>query len=100
MPATPPATEPSPNAGRVATAARRARQKPQDPLWVRVMLTSLALLVLTILVIVPVVSVFYEALSEGLGTYWHNLTADPDTRHAILLTLTVAPLAVLCNLVF
>jgi sulfate transport system permease protein len=75
-------------------------RKSQDPRWVRVTLTTLALLVLTVLVIVPVVSVFYEALSEGLGTYWHNLTADPDTRHAILLTLTVAPLAVLCNLVF
>jgi sulfate transport system permease protein len=47
-----------------------------------------------------VVSVFYEALSEGLGTYWRNLTGDPDTRHAILLTLTVAPLAVVCNIVF
>jgi sulfate transport system permease protein len=74
--------------------------RSQDPAWVRVTLTSLALLVLTVLVIIPVISVFYEALSEGLGTYWRNLTGDPDTRHAILLTLTVAPLAVLCNLVF
>jgi sulfate/thiosulfate transport system permease protein len=75
-------------------------KRANDPAWVRITLTTLALLVLTVLVIVPVVSVFYESLADGLGTYWRNLTGDPDTRHAILLTLTVAPLAVLCNLVF
>src|SRR5829696_7553177 len=99
----PPGTKPG---GAVAAArpvnrkSQIANRKSQDALWVRVTLTSLALLVLMVLVIIPVVSVFYEALSEGLGTYWRNLTGDPDTRHAILLTLTVAPLAVLCNLVF
>src|ERR1044071_6101383 len=71
-----------------------------DPAWVRYTLTTLALLALTVLVVVPVVSVFYEALADGVGTYWRNLTADPDTRHSILLTLTVAPIAVMCNLVF
>ncbi len=71
-----------------------------DPAWVRFGLTALALLAMTVLVVIPVVSVFYEALAEGFGAYWRNLTADPDTRHSVLLTLTVAPLAVLCNLVF
>jgi sulfate transport system permease protein len=71
-----------------------------DPAWVRYTLTALALGCMTVLVIVPVVSVFYEALADGVGTYWKTLTADPDTRHSVLLTLTVAPLAVLCNLVF
>ncbi len=47
------------------------------------------------LVIVPVVNVFDQALSRGVGTYWHNLFGDANTRHAILLTLTVAPAAVL-----
>lgn len=71
-----------------------------DPAWVRFSLTGLALLVMTVLVVIPVVSVFYEALREGFGTYWHNLTGDSDTRHSILLTLIVAPLAVVCNVVF
>ena len=71
-----------------------------DPAWVRITLTTLALLAMTVLVVIPVISVFFEALSEGVGTYWHNLTGDADTRHSVLLTLTVAPLAVLCNLVF
>ena len=32
--------------------------------------------------------------SHGVGDYWKNLVRDPDTRHAIFLTLIVAPLAV------
>ena len=79
-------------------ATRTARRT--DPAWVRVGLTALALLAMTVLVVIPVVSVFYEALSEGVGTYWNNLTGDADTRHSVLLTLMVAPLAVLSNLVF
>jgi sulfate transport system permease protein len=83
------------NAERVPRAA-----KARDPAWVRVTLTALALLALTVLVVVPVVSVFYEALADGAGAYWNNLTGDPDTRHSVLVTLVVAPLAVLSNLVF
>lgn len=71
-----------------------------DPLWVRVTLTALALGCMTVLIVIPVISVFYEALADGFGAYWKNLTRDPDTRHSVVLTLTVAPLAVLCNLVF
>ncbi|VTR95557.1 sulfate abc permease : Sulfate ABC transporter, permease CysW OS=Acinetobacter nectaris CIP 110549 GN=P256_00304 PE=4 SV=1: BPD_transp_1 [Gemmata massiliana] len=80
------------------TARRAARRT--DPLWVRIALTSLALLALTVLVVIPVLGVFAEAFADGVGAYWTNLTADADTRHSVLLTLTVAPLAVLCNLIF
>ena len=80
------------------SAPRTARR--QDPLWVRITLTAIALVAMTVLVVVPVISVFAEALADGVGAYWTNLTADADTRHSVLLTLTVAPLAVLCNLVF
>jgi len=44
--------------------------------------------------------VFHQAFSRGFAVYWDNLTTDRETRHAILLTLTVAPLAVGANLVF
>jgi sulfate transport system permease protein len=71
-----------------------------EPWWVRWSLTFAAIAVLTVLVIVPVVNVFYQALGRGVGVYWQNLVGDPNTRHAILLTLTVAPLAVLANLIF
>lgn len=80
---------------------RDALNRPhRDPWFVRWSLTLAAILVLTVLVIVPVVNVFYQALSRGVGTYWHNLFGDANTRHAILLTLTVAPIAVLSNLIF
>jgi sulfate transport system permease protein len=63
-------------------------------------LTLAAVAVVTVLVIVPVVHVFYQALANGPRVYWDSLAADPDTRHSILLTLTVAPLAVAANVVF
>jgi sulfate transport system permease protein len=83
-----------------ANANPTPRARARDPLWVRVLLTALALGFLTVLVIVPVVAVFAEALADGFGAYWRYLTEDPDTRHAVLVTLTVAPLAVCCNIVF
>jgi sulfate transport system permease protein len=72
----------------------------QDPVWVRWTLTGVALLVVTLLIIIPVINVFAEAFSEGAGTYWTNLFADADTRHSILLTLTVVPIVLAANLVF
>ena len=82
------------------TANSTPRARAQDPLWVRVLLTALALGFLTVLVIVPVIAVFAEALADGFGAYWRYLTEDPDTRHSVLVTLTVAPIAVCCNIVF
>jgi sulfate transport system permease protein len=61
-------------------------------------LTAVGLLI--VLVVMPVANVFAQALAGGLGVYWDNLAASPETRHAIFLTLTVAPLAVALNLFF
>lgn len=76
------------------------RRVRQDPWWIRwpLILTAMALLI--VLVVLPVVSVFTQALAGGVGVYWDNLVADANTRHAIYLTLIVAPVAVVCNLVF
>jgi sulfate transport system permease protein len=56
--------------------------------------------VLTVLIVIPVVSVFAQALANGPRVYVDALVHDSDTRHSILLTLTVAPTAVALNLVF
>jgi len=80
--------------------ARRIRKAQQDPAWVRWSLTGLALAVVGVLIVVPVVNIFVQAFSEGAAAYWHNLFGDPDTRHSILLTLTVAPIALAANIVF
>jgi sulfate/thiosulfate transport system permease protein len=71
-----------------------------DPAWVRFALIATTVAVIGVLVIVPVVAVFYQALAHGVGAYWRNLTSDADTRHSVLLTLAVAPIAVAANLVF
>lgn len=93
--AAPPAPRPKP----APVPVQPARVSHEDPLWVRWTLTFLAVAVVTILVIVPVVHVFYAALSLGLGVYCQKLL-DPDTLHAVGLTLLVAPAAVALNLVF
>src|SRR4051794_14137949 len=91
-----PARPPAAPAAGVASVRRAA----QDPLWVRVLLIGAALAVVGLLVVVPIVSVFVQAFAEGVGTYWHNLFGDPDTRDAIKLTLTVVPIALVLNIVF
>ncbi len=83
-----------------AIAGARIRQAQQDPAWVRWGLTLAVLAVVGVLVVIPVVNIFAEALSEGVGVYWKNLFADPDTRQSIILTLTVAPIALAANLLF
>ncbi len=72
----------------------------RGPAWVRWGLTLTAVTVLGVLVVVPVVHVFWQALAGGPRVYWDYLVKDPHTRHAIALTLTVVPAAVGLNLVF
>jgi len=83
-----------------AGALSSARRAQQEPRWIQWTVIGLAVLILGVLVIVPVVNVFYEALRHGFGAYWTALTGDPDTLSAILLTLRVAPVAVVFNTLF
>jgi sulfate/thiosulfate transport system permease protein len=81
-------------------AAPGASARPRDAAWVRVSLIGIALATVGLLIVVPVANVFYQALAVGLRTYWDSLVADADTRHAILLTLIVAPTSVAANTLF
>jgi len=72
----------------------------EDPPIVRRLLIGAAVTVMTFLVVIPLVVVFVEAFSAGLRVYWDNLVHDRDTLHSIELTLMVAPVAVLLNLIF
>ncbi|HYC00629.1 MAG TPA: sulfate ABC transporter permease subunit CysW [Candidatus Limnocylindrales bacterium] len=76
------------------------RRAQQDSALVRYPLIAAALVLLAWLIVIPVVNVFYEALKNGPATYWDTLVGDPDTLAAIKLTLTVAPVAVLLNILF
>jgi sulfate transport system permease protein len=80
------------------TAGRKQRAK--DPWIVRWGLVGLTLGIVGILIVVPLVSVFAQATAKGLGVYWTNLAASPETRHAVFLSLIVAPVAVALNVVF
>jgi sulfate transport system permease protein len=89
--------EPKPQESVVLAPARSVRQ---DPWYVRWILISTALLLVVFLVLVPLINVFCQALADGPGVYWDYLIKDANTRHAIGLTLIVAPVAVIMNLVF
>jgi len=78
----------------------RLRQSQQDPLWVRLTLIALAIGLLTVLVIVPVVFVFVQALADGFEPIVELLTEDEDTVQSIITTLIVAPVSVLLNTLF
>jgi sulfate transport system permease protein len=80
--------------------APRVGRAQRDHWFVRWSLTLAALGSITLLVVIPLVHVFCQALAQGLRAYWENLVASAETMHSIVLTLTVAPIAVLANLVF
>ena len=80
--------------------ATRAKKRRTDPPAVRYGLTAATLVIVGGLIGLPLVAVFAEALADGFGAYWHNLAADPDTRHAVFLTAVVAPVAVAANTLF
>jgi sulfate transport system permease protein len=82
------------------TGRRQVRLAREDPAVVRWLLIGAALGVIGILVVLPTVFVFVQALEPGLAVYLKNLFQDRDTWKSMTLTLTVAPVAVAANLVF
>jgi len=85
---------------RGATTHAATSRAQSDPAWVRYSLTTLAVGVIVVLIVIPLVSVFYQAFAAGLSAYWQNLVGDRDTLQSIGLTLLVAPVAVVANVVF
>ncbi|HGS4860018.1 sulfate ABC transporter permease subunit CysW [Vibrio cholerae] len=73
----------------------RVGEKP----WVKWSLIALALLLVAVLLLIPLLSIFQQAFANGISAYF-SYFYDPDTRHAIGLTLVVALLTVPINLVF
>jgi sulfate transport system permease protein len=70
-----------------------------EPLWIRALLTLVALVFLTLLVVMPVASIFFEAFSKGFEVYVASVV-EPDAWTAIKLTLLVAGIAVPLNMLF
>jgi sulfate transport system permease protein len=70
-----------------------------EPRLVRFVLIAIAVTFLTVFVVLPLVVVFAQAFSKGIGAYFSALT-DPEALSAIRLTLSVAAISVSLNLVF
>jgi len=77
----------------------RATVSVTEPRWVSNLLIAAALLFLAFFLLLPLVAVFTEALRKGFGAYVDAIN-EPDAWSAVLLTLTVAAIAVPLNLFF
>ncbi len=71
----------------------------KEPVWVRILLTFSALAFLILFLVIPLLSVFVEALKKGLEVYGASITS-PDALAAIKLTLIAAAISVLANSIF
>lgn len=87
---------------RIAPATLSRSQAPSaldEPVWMRRLLISIALLFLALFLLMPLASVFAEALRKGWSAYVAAIV-EPDALSAIKLTLLTAAIAVPLNLVF
>ncbi|MBC7668266.1 MAG: sulfate ABC transporter permease subunit CysW [Gemmatimonadaceae bacterium] len=80
-------------------AAARARHPTEDPVWAKVLIIGLMLVFLGLVLILPLVAVFAEALRKGLQPALEAIGAA-DALAAIKLSLITAAIAVPFNAVF
>jgi len=79
-----------------ATAPADPRTEPQP---IRLVIIAIAVIFLTVFVVLPLIVVFAQAFSKGIGAYAIALS-QPEALSAIRLTLLVAAISVGLNLVF
>ncbi len=78
---------------------REETPSTHEPVWVKVVLIGIALTFFAVFLLLPLATVFTEALRKGWGAYVAALV-QPDALSAMTLTLLVAVIAVPLNLVF
>ncbi len=83
----------------MSTHRSPARIGTSESAAVRRTLTLAAVLLLAVLILLPLIAVFYEALRKGVEAYVQAVI-EPDALASIRLTLLVAAIAVPLNLVF
>ena len=88
---------PAPN--RAAARPRRFRSATAESTPARLALIATAILGVAVLIFAPLLTVFAQALAEGLGAALASLT-KPDARSAIQLTLLITAIALPLNAVF
>ena len=77
----------------------RSPNTTADPLWARIVILALVAAFLAGVLILPLVSVFFEALRKGLPAALEAIATE-DARAAIKLTLLTAAIAVPFNVAF
>jgi sulfate transport system permease protein len=77
----------------------RKPRTTDDPLWAKAAVLALVGLFLVLVLVLPLVSVFFEALRKGLPAALEAIASE-DARAAIKLTLLTAAIAVPFNVVF
>jgi sulfate/thiosulfate transport system permease protein len=70
----------------------------REPTWLRYTLIGIAVAFMTLMLVIPLISVFYEALKSGWQLYVAALT-DHEALSAIKLTLITALIVVPINTV-
>ncbi|HEU4728065.1 MAG TPA: sulfate ABC transporter permease subunit CysW [Kofleriaceae bacterium] len=70
-----------------------------EPVWIRRLVIGLSIGFVGLFVLVPLATVFGEALRNGVLAYAHAIV-DPAALSAVKLTFLAAAIAVPCNLVF
>ena len=85
--------------GRRRSRSRSYREATTESRGTQLVLIGLGLAFMLLFLVLPLITVFAEALSEGLDVYLQSLL-ERDAQAAIRLTLTVAAIAVPLNVVF
>lgn len=79
------------------SAYSREARRPVD--WTKWLLIGTGMLICLLLLVIPMISIFVLALSDGLAAVWKNLS-DADMLHSIWLTVLMALITVPVNLLF
>jgi sulfate transport system permease protein len=78
---------------------KRISKPTEDPIWLKLLLGTVAIGFIAVILLLPLVLVFKEALANGVATFW-NAMVEPDTLAAVKLSLLAAAIAVPLNTVF
>jgi sulfate/thiosulfate transport system permease protein len=85
--------------GRSGSRQRSFKNPTEDPLWLKLLLSAMAICFIAIVLLFPLVLVFTEAFAKGFTAFWEAII-EPDSLAAVRLSLTVAAIAVPLNTVF
>lgn len=81
------------------TKAYLTKHACQDPKWAKILITATVLVFLGLFLVLPLVTVFFEAFRRGAEVFWAAVV-EPSALHAIKLTLIAAGFCVFFNTLF